>query len=116
MIATAEIFLTRAIPGRPMLPHERRSQPAAVVPRQSVTTPELIGIINGQLSGQSDCEGLVIEAGAIHLPHPDPEGCNWSAGGLHVRVAHGPSTRALGCVRQVVEWARLNFELAESGA
>lgn len=116
MIATAEMFIARAIPGRPMLPHERRAQPAPVVSRQAVTTPELVQIINDQLVGRSDCDGLVVDAGALHLPHPDPEGCNWSAGGLHVRVAHGSSTRALGCVRQVVEWARLNFDLAESAA
>lgn len=46
MIATAEMFVARAIPGRPTLPH-------------------------------------------------------------------GSSTRALRCVGQVVEWARLNFELEE---
>jgi hypothetical protein len=116
MIATAEMFLARAIPGRPTLPHERRAQSAPVQPRQVVTTGELVRIINRQITGQSDCEGLVIEAGALRLPHPDPDGCNWSSGGLNVRVAHGSSTRALGCVRQVVEWARLNFELAEPGA
>ncbi len=115
MIATAEMFLTRAIPGRPMLPHERRAQAAAVHPRQVVTPGELVRIINHQLATQSDCDGLLVEAGELHRPYPDAEGCNWAASGLHVRVAHGSSTRALSCVRQVVEWARLNFALAEPG-
>lgn len=116
MIATAEMFLARAIPGRPTLPSERRAQVAPAQPRRQVTAGELVQIINRQIGSQRDCEGLVIEAGALHLPYPDPDGCNWSAGGLHVRVEHGSSTRALGCVRQVVEWARLNFELADAGA
>jgi hypothetical protein len=116
MIATAEMFLARAIPGRPTLPHERRAQAAPVLPRQRVTPGELVSIINRQLVGHGDCEGLVVEAGALRLRFPDEDGCNWTATGLHVRVAHGSSTRALGCVRQVVEWARLNFELGEPGA
>ncbi|HEX6912781.1 MAG TPA: hypothetical protein VF142_20405 [Longimicrobium sp.] len=116
MIATAEMFIARAIPGRPTLPHERRAQSVPVEPRRRVTPGELVQVINRQVTGQSDCEGLVIEAGVLRLPLPDPDGCNWSPCGLHVRVAHGSSTRALGCVRQVVEWARLNFELAEPAA
>jgi hypothetical protein len=115
MIATAEMFIARAIPGRPTLPHERRAA-ASVQLRQMVTPGELVQVINRQITGQRDCEGLVIEAGALRRPFPDADGCNWTPSGLRVRVEHGSSTRALGCVRQVVEWARLNFELAEPAA
>ncbi len=113
MIATAEMFVARAIPGRPTLPHERRARTARVLPRQLVTPGELVRIINHQVTSRGGCEGLVIEEGALRLPYPDADGCNWTPRGLHLRVAHGSSTRALRCVGQVVEWARLNFELEE---
>jgi hypothetical protein len=111
MIATATMFPTSAIPGRPYLPGERRPQPAAA--RRVVTAAELLESVNHQLATRGDCEGLVLEADALRVGLPDPDGCNWNSSALRVRVAHGSSTRALGCVRQVVEWARLNLELAE---
>ena len=114
MIATAKMFLATAIPGRPHPPGERRPMPA--LPRQVVSAAGLVAAVNQQLAARGDCEGLVVEAAAtLHAGIPDADGCNWNASALRVRVAHGPSTRALGCVRQVVDWARLNLELAEPG-
>ncbi|HEX6041149.1 hypothetical protein [Longimicrobium sp.] len=116
MIATREMFIARAIPGRPTTPAERRAQNARLRARQLVSSEQLVRIINGQLSDRSDCEGLVVEAGLLRRPYPDPDGCNWNAAALRVRVAHGSSTRALRCVHDIVEWARLNFELADTDA
>lgn len=113
MIATAKMFLATAIPGRPYLPGERRPTPA--LPRQVVSVPELLSAINGQLAARGDCDGLEVSAGSRLRPGiVDADGCNWDPTALQVRVAHGPSTRALVCVRQVVEWARLNLELADT--
>lgn len=112
MIATADIFAARAIPGRPTLPTERHA-PAA---RQLVSPEQLVHILNGHLRERNDCEGLVVEAGPLRRPYPDADGCNWNASALRVRVSHGASTRALRCMHNVVEWARLNFELAEPDA
>jgi hypothetical protein len=114
MIATAKMFPASAIPGRPYLPGERRAQPAPDFRRQVVTPAELLASVNRQLAARAECEGLIVEADAIHAELPDPDGCNWNASALRVRVAHGSSTRALGCVRQVVEWARQNLELAHA--
>lgn len=116
MIAIAEMFVARAIPGRPTTPAERRAQNARLRARQLVSPEQLVRIINVQLGARSDCEGLVVEADALWRAYPDPDGCNWSAAALRVRVARGSSTRALRCVHDVVEWARLNFELADADA
>lgn len=114
MIATAKMFLTSAIPGRPHPPGERRPLPPMA--RQVVTPAQLLAAVNAQLQARKDCEGLeVAAAGRLRARFPDGDGCNWNTAGLAVRVAHGPSTRALAGVRQVVEWARLNLELAEPG-
>lgn len=111
MIATAKMFLAAAIPGRPVPPGERR--PTPVMPRRSVTPAELVAAVNAELAARADCEGLEVVADpALHARFADADGCNWSAAGLRIRVAHGPSTRALTGVRQVVEWARLHLELA----
>lgn len=112
MIATAKMFLATAIPGRPNPPGERR--PAPVQPRQVVSAAELVDAVNARLAARADCEGLEVEAaGTLRARFADADGCNWSPAALRVRVAHGPSTRALAGVRQVVEWARLNLELAD---
>lgn len=116
MIAIAEMFVARAIPGRPTTPSERQAQAARVRARQLVSPEQLVRVINGQLARREDCEGLVIEAGPLRRAYPDSDGCNWNVAALRVRVAHGSSTRALGCVRDIVEWARLNYELTESDA
>lgn len=114
MIATAKMFLTTAVPGRPSPPGERRPMPA--LPRQAVNAAELVAAVNRQLSSRGDCAGLEVEASAaLGVRLPDVDGCNWNPACLRVRVAHGPSTRDLAGVRQVVEWARLNLELWEPG-
>lgn len=114
MIATAKMFLATAIPGRPHPPGERRPMPAA--PRQVVSPAQLLAAVNAQLAAREDCEGLEVDAAAtLRCRFPDADGCNWTVAGLRVRVAHGPSTRALAGVRQVLEWARLHLELAEPG-
>jgi hypothetical protein len=113
MIATAKMFLNTAIPGRAYLPGERR--PTPVLPREVVSAAELVKAVNRHLAARPDCEGLEVAAAAeLAAPHPDIDGCNWNPTALRVRVAHGPSTRALAGVRQVVEWARLNLELADT--
>lgn len=114
MIATAKMFVSTAIPGRPHPPGERRPMPE--VQRQVVSPAQLVAAVNAQLAARQDCEGLEMDAAAsLRARFPDADGCNWNPAGLRVRVAHGPSTRALAGVRQVVEWARLNLELAEPG-
>jgi hypothetical protein len=115
MIATAKMFLTTAIPGRAYLPGERRPTPA--LRREVVSAAGLVDAVNRHLAARSDCEGLEVAAAAeLAAPYPDLDGCNWNPAALRVRVAHGPSTRALAGVRQVVEWARLNLELADAGS
>ena len=113
MIATSRMFrgcpaptLPTAIPG---MPGRGVVQAPA---RRRVTAVELVREVNQAFAGRPDCEGLEVDAGALVPREPDDDGCNWSPAALRVRVAHGPSTRALGGVRQVVEWARLSFELA----
>ena len=114
MIATAKMFLASAIPGRPVPPGERRPVPPPQ--RQVVTPAELLAALNARLGARPDCEGLVVDAAAgLRARFPDADGCNWNPAVLRVRVARGPSTRALAGVRQVVEWARMNLELAEPG-
>lgn len=112
MIATAKMFrgcpiLATAVPGMP-----GRSAALSSLGRQQVTAAELVEQVNQALAGRPDCEGLEVEAGRLTPGVPDEDGCNWSTSGLRLRVSHGPSTRALSCVRNVVEWARLSFELA----
>jgi hypothetical protein len=117
MIATAEMFRASAVPGRPTTMAERRTQAAALVLMRQVVTPvQLVESVNRQLAARGDCAGLEVEAGPLRPLSPDPDGCNWSAGALRVRVAHGASTRALAGVRQVVDWARLHYDLADSEA
>lgn len=117
MIATADMFRASAIPGRPATLTERRRTEAAALAlvREVVTADELVLNVNRRLAARSDCEGLEVEAGPLSAGVPDLDGCNWNAGGLRVRVAHGSSTRALGGVRQVLDWARLHFDLADAG-
>lgn len=114
MIATATMFLATAIPGRPHPPGERR--PLLVVQRQVVSPAQLLAAVNAQLAARPDCEGLEVDAASsLRTRFSDSDGCNWNPAALRIRVAHGPSTRALAGVRQVVEWARLNLELSEPG-
>lgn len=112
MIATAQMLrgcsaLPTAVPGMPGRPV------APLLGRRVVTPAELVEQVNHAFAGRPDCEGLEVEAGRMTAQEPDDDGCNWSPAALRLRVAHGPSTRALAGVRQVVEWARLTFELAE---
>jgi hypothetical protein len=112
MIATAQMFIATAIPGRPTPPGERR--PTPLLPRQCVDPAGLVAVVNAELAVRPDCEGLRVEADAtLRARFADADGCNWSPSALRVRVAHGPSTRALAGVRQVVDWARLHLELAD---
>lgn len=87
--------------------------PALPRPRQAVQPGELVDAINHMLAARPECEGLAFEAGPLRPAHPDGDGCNWRPHGLRLRVAHGPSTRALAGVHQVVELARLRYDLAE---
>ena len=112
MIATAKMFLATAIPGRPKPPGERR--PTPVLPRRCVNSAGLVAAVNAELAARPDCERLeVVADGTLRARFADADGCNWSPSALRVRVAHGPSTRALAGVRQVVEWARLHLELED---
>lgn len=114
MIATAEMLTAFDKYRFTAAPYGRTAVLART--RQVVTTEQLVEMVNRQLAGREDCEGLEVEAGTLALRYPDADGCNWTPGALRLRVAHGPSTRALAGVRQVMEWARLNLELAETEA
>lgn len=109
MIATMEMIRAGAA-AAPAGRHGRRVPPPA---RQALRPDELVGAINGLLASRPDCEGLEVEAGDLAPGYPDADGCNWRAQGLRLRVAHGPSTRALAGVRQAVELARLRYELLD---
>ncbi|HEX2206543.1 MAG TPA: hypothetical protein VHG93_02615, partial [Longimicrobium sp.] len=80
--------------------------------RQALRPAELVDAINHMLAARPECEGLAVEAGPLSPALPDIDGCNWRPHGLRLRIAHGASTRALGGVRQVVEIARLRYDLA----
>jgi hypothetical protein len=103
MIATSQMFAASARGSRPQPPADR----------QALRPDELVQAINGLLATRPECEGLAMEAGPLAPAHPDHTGCNWRPHGLRLRVEHGPSTRALACVRDVVELARMRYDLAE---
>lgn len=112
MIATSRMFrgcptsiLCTAIPGMP------GRALVQVTVRRRVTAAELVREVNQAFADRRDCEGLSVDARALVPGEPDDDGCNWSPTALRLRVAQGPSTRALNGARQVVEWARLSFEL-----
>lgn len=115
MIATARMFhTTAAVPGSPRMWGER--PPAPLQLRAIVTPAELVARVNRRLAAHPHCAGLTVDAApSFGARLPDADGCNWDVGALRVRMSHGPSTRALGGVRQVVEWARLAFALEEPG-
>jgi DNA-binding transcriptional regulator YdaS (Cro superfamily) len=114
LIAISEMFRARAIPGRRSTPAERRARAAQAAARQVVSPEELVRALNRELARRGDCAGLEVAAGPQRAAEPDLYGCNWNTAQLRLRLAHGASTRALAGVREVVEWARLNFALAEA--
>ena len=111
MIATSQMFtasmFTRSVEPRSGL--QGRAVPGP--PRVALRPDELVDAINHMLAARPECEGLTFEAGVLAPAAPDADGCNWRQHGLRLRVAHGPSTRALAGVRQVVELARLRYDL-----
>ena len=114
MIATSEMFAASA-KARPREPFRGGStRPGLQSARQVVRREELVDAINRMLDARPECQGLEFEAGALAPALPDFDGCNWRPDGLRLRVAHGPSTRALAGVRQVVELARLRYDLADA--
>ena len=79
-----------------------------------MTQEQLIAALNLRIARQMDGEGIWVDASrTLRRPQPDGDGCNWSPCALHVHLSHGPGIRALSTVREVVEWGRLNLELAE---
>lgn len=114
MIATTEMFAA-STHSRPREPFRGgRARPGLEPGRQVVRPDELVDAINRMLDGRPECQGLEFQAGALAPALPDIDGCNWRPDGLRLRVAHGPSTRALAGVRQVVELARLRYDLADA--
>jgi hypothetical protein len=114
MIATSQMFTTSART-RPMEPFcGGRSRPALEAARQALRPDELVDVINRMLDVRPECQGLEVETGSLVPATPDVDGCNWRPHGLRLRVAHGPSTRALAGVRQVIELARLRYDLADA--
>jgi hypothetical protein len=101
MIATSQMF---AVVDR----GSRRDDTAS---RQALSPDELVRAINHLLATRPECEGLAMEAGPLAPAQRDAAGCNWQPHGLRLRVEHGPSTRALSGVRDVVELARLRYDL-----
>lgn len=114
MIATSEMF-TASAPARPMAPFRGGGARRGLEPgRQALRPDELVDTINRMLDARPECQGLELETGSLVPATPDIDGCNWRPHGLRLRVAHGPSTRALAGVRQVIELARLRFDLADA--
>lgn len=113
MIATSEMFTASAF-ARPMEPFCGSGARSGVQPARQVLRPdELVDAINRMLDARPECQGLEVDAGRLTPATPDADGCNWRPHGLQLRVAHGPSTRALAGVRQVIELARLRYDLAD---
>jgi hypothetical protein len=113
MIATSQMFTASAL-ARPMEPFcGGRARPGLEPARQALRPDELVDAINRMLDARPECQGLEFSAGPLVPTVPDADGCNWRPHGLRLRVAHGPSTRALAGVRQVVELARLRYDLAD---
>ena len=110
MIATSQMFAASA--RGPWADAPRLTGGAA---RQALSPDELVRAINHLLADRPECEGLAFEAGPLAPVHRDAEGdgCNWQTHGLRLRVEHGPSTRALAGVREIVEIARLRYDLAD---
>jgi hypothetical protein len=108
MIATSQM-LTASVQARSAFLHAS-GHPAL---RQALDAGELVQAINHLLAARPDCNGLAFEAGRLAPAHPDVDGCNWRPDGLRLRVEHGPSTRALASVRQVVDLARLRYDLTD---
>jgi hypothetical protein len=113
MIATSEMFTASTL-ARPMEPFRGgRARPGLEPARQALRPDALVDAINRMLDARPECQGLEIETGSLVPATPDVDGCNWRPHGLRLRVAHGPSTRALAGVRQVIELARLRYDLAD---
>ncbi|HEU4882570.1 MAG TPA: hypothetical protein VFT45_10005 [Longimicrobium sp.] len=112
MIATSRMF-TASARERCTEPLGARTPAAQAAPRRLVRPDELVDAINQMLAARPECDGLEFAAGELAPAAPDADGCNWRPHGLRLRVAHGPSTRALGAARQVVELARLRYDLAD---
>jgi hypothetical protein len=110
MIATSQMFAASARRSEPL---DSRTRAALVAARKPVRPDQLVDAINHMLAARPECDGLEFAAGALAPATPDEDGCNWRPHGLRLRVAHGPSTRALGAARQVVELARLRYDLAD---
>ncbi len=114
MIATVEMMRAGAAAAAAAAGYDGASGRVSPPQHRQVLRPdELVGAINGLLASRPDCEGLEVEAGHLAPGCPDADGCNWRADGLRLRVAHGPSTRALAGVRHAVELARLRYELLD---
>lgn len=111
MIATSQMF-TACAQARPAGPYAVHSRFTGGGVRQALSRDELVAAINHLLAARPECEGLAVEAGTLEPVHRNDGGCNWQPHGLRLRVEHGPSTRALAGVRQVVELARLRYDLA----
>lgn len=111
MIATSQMFTASALATPTRGPAGDR-RPALDPARQALRPAELVDVINHMLAARPECEGVEFQAGSLVPASPDADGCNWQPDGLRLRVAHGPSTRALAGARQVVELARLRFDLA----
>lgn len=112
MIATSQMFIACA-QARPADPHATHPRLTGGEVRQVLTAHELVSAINRLLATRPECEGLAVDAGSLAPCGHGADGCNWQPHGLRLRVEHGPSTRALGGVRQVVELARLRYDLAD---
>jgi hypothetical protein len=108
MIATSQM-LTASVQARSAFLHAS-GHPTL---RQTLHADELVQAINQLLAARPECNGLAFEPGRLAPAHPDMDGCNWRPDGLRLKVEHGPSTRALASVRQVVDLARLCYDLTD---
>lgn len=113
MIAVSHMFTASAL-ARPMEPVSARTRAAKLSGRQALRPEALVDVINQMLAERPECNGLKFSRGRLAPVTPDVDGCNWRPHDLQVRVAHGSSTRALGSARNVVELARLLYDLADT--
>lgn len=113
MIATSQMFTASALARPADLYAGGYGRMTADPERQALRPDELVRAINHLMGTFPECQGLAFEAGRLAPAHPDADGCNWRPQGLRVKVEHGPSTRALSGVRQVVELARLRYDLID---
>ena len=113
MIATPEMFVraSRAVAVRSEAEMAAEMDALPVPARERIPAAALVALINRQIAVRPGCDGIIVSADGLRPGMRDRSGCNWNPSVLRVGVEHGASTRALAAVRQVVEWARVRYDV-----